>query len=185
MTAYLVPTQELEQVVEAVEGRGVQVKILTNSLRSNNHLAAHAAYHGHLGRLVNHGADLHEVKIDAHARSLYMDTPVADKQLGLHAKVLLIDDDLAFVGSCNLDPRSLKLNTEVGLVIRSRQFNEQLRARLQVDFDMANAWALRTTENGHLQWVSTDEVLDHQPAASLFQRIEDWFVGLLPIDSQM
>jgi putative cardiolipin synthase len=185
VTAYLVPTQELEQVVEAVENRGVRVKILTNSLQSNNHLAAHAAYHGHLRRLVDHGADLHEVKVDAQDRPLYMDAPVAEKQLGLHAKLLLIDDDLVFIGSCNLDPRSLKLNTEIGFIIRSRRFNELLRAQLAVDFDVANAWAVRTTDGGALQWVSTDQVLDHQPASSLFQRIEDWLVGLLPIDSQM
>jgi putative cardiolipin synthase len=185
VTAYLVPTRELEQVVEAVEDRGVEVKILTNSLQSNNHVAAHAAYHGHLRRLVDHGADLHEVKVDARARSLYMDSPVEDKQLGLHAKLLLIDDDLAFVGSCNLDPRSLKLNTEVGLIIRSRRFNELLRNQLAVDFSSANAWSVRSTDAGGLQWESADQVLEHQPANSLFQRIEDWFIGLLPIDSQM
>jgi putative cardiolipin synthase len=185
VTAYLVPTEELESVVEEVEARGVRVRVLTNSLASNNHVAAHAAYRDHLRRLLNHGADLHEVKTDARDREIYMAAPVADKQLGLHAKVLLIDDDIAFIGSCNLDARSLRLNTEVGLVIRGEQFNARLREQLKLDFAPANAWSVQMLDDGDLQWVSDDTVLNHQPAESLFQRLEDWFIGFLPIDSQM
>ncbi len=185
ITAYLVPTNEMEAVVEEVEGRGVRVRVLTNSLSSNNHVAAHAAYRDHLGRLLEHGADLHEVKTDARDRHEYMETPLAEKKLGLHAKVLLIDDDIVFIGSSNLDRRSLKLNTEVGLVIRGREFNRYLREKLSVDFDPANAWAVRKLEDGDLQWVSDTEILRHQPAESFFQRLEDWLIGFLPIDSQM
>ena len=48
VSAYLIPTPELETVVERIEARGVNVRVLTNSLSSNNHLSAHAAYHHHL-----------------------------------------------------------------------------------------------------------------------------------------
>ena len=114
-----------------------------------------------------------------------MVAPIEEKKLGLHAKVLLIDDDIVFIGSCNLDPRSLKLNTEVGLVIHGEQFNRKLRDELNVDFDLANAWSVQRREDGDLEWVSATEVLEHQPAESFFQRLEDWLIGLLPIDSQM
>ena len=62
VSAYLIPTPALEEAVEKAEKRGVEVHILTNSLRSNNHIAAHSAYRHHLRRLVHHGADLHEVR---------------------------------------------------------------------------------------------------------------------------
>jgi len=185
VSAYLVPTAELEAVIERVEARGVSVRILTNSLQSNNHLAAHAAYRGHLNRLVGHGADLHEVRTKAADRDLYMRQPVDDKQLGLHAKLLLVDDDIAFIGSCNLDQRSLKINTEVGLIIESKALNFALRESLAIDFEPRNAWAVQRSEDGQLVWVGHDEVLRHQPADSAVQRLEDWFVGLLPIDGQM
>ena len=185
ISAYLVPTPELEAVVERVEARGVNVRILTNSLRSNNHLAAHAAYRGHLDRLVDHGADLHEVRVTAADRDLYMRGPVDDKQLGLHAKLLLIDDDIAFIGSANLDPRSLKINTEVGLVIESAALNQALRDQLSIDFEPRNAWAVQRSNDGELLWVGDDQVLTGAPADSAIQRLEDWFVGLLPIDGQM
>jgi len=185
VSAYLVPTPELEAVIERIEARGVDVRILTNSLQSNNHLAAHAAYRGHLTRLVEHGADLHEVRITAADRRLYMSEPVDDKQLGLHAKLLLVDDNIAFIGSCNLDPRSLKINTEVGLIIDSQALNRALRDRLAIDFEPRNAWAVQLDADGELVWVSDDQVLTKQPADSVIQRLEDWFVGLLPIDGQM
>lgn len=179
------PTPELEARVEEAEARGVQVRILTNSLRSNNHLAAHAAYRGHLERLVDHGADLHEVRALAVDRHRYMLTPVEDKTLGLHAKLLLVDGDTCFIGSANLDPRSLNINTEVGLVIRNPELNAALRERLEVDFHPRNAWTVRRGEHGNLEWVGHDQVLQHQPSESAIQLLEDWFIGLLPIDGQM
>ena len=75
VTAYLVPTPELEAAVERLRDRGVTLKILTNSLRSNNHLAAHAAYRGHLDRLIEYGADVYEVRASAADRGLYMQLP--------------------------------------------------------------------------------------------------------------
>jgi putative cardiolipin synthase len=185
VTAYLIPTPELEAVVERAAARGVRVRILTNSLRSNNHLAAHAAYRGHVERLVDHGAELHEVRATARDRERYMRRPADDKQLGLHAKLLLVDDDISFIGTCNLDPRSLKINTEIGLIVESRALNQGLRERLAIDFFPRNAWAVQRSTEGRLQWVGDDQVLERQPAESALQRLEDWFIGLLPIDSQM
>ena len=185
VSAYLIPTPELESAIERAEERGVRVRILTNSLRSNNHLAAHSAYRGHLQRLVSQGADLHEVRVDAADRSLYMQKPVQDKRLGLHAKIMIIDHNRVFVGSCNLDPRSLKLNTEVGLIIDSEPLNQDLREVLAADFEPRNAWAVKMSEDGNLRWHGGNLVLEAQPADSSLERLEDWFFGLLPIDRQM
>jgi putative cardiolipin synthase len=185
VSAYLVPTPELEAVIEQAEERGVEVRILTNSLRSNNHTAAHAAYRNFVDRLVGHGADLHEVRALAKDRDRYMLRPVEGKELGLHAKLMLIDDRWSFVGSANLDPRSLRLNTEMGLLVDSPEFNRALRDHLEVDFDGRNAWHVQRTADGSLRWVSDDTVLDSQPAASMFQRLEDWFLSRLPIASEM
>lgn len=184
VSAYLIPTPELEAAIERAEARGVQVRILTNSLRSNNHTAAHSAYRHHLHRLLDHGADLHEVRARAKDRDVYMVDPVDDKELGLHAKVLLIDDDHTFIGSANLDPRSLHLNTEIGLLIQSAEMNRRVREHLALDFDPRNAWRLERTEQG-VTWIADDETLATQPAHSRFHRLEDWFLGLLPIEPEM
>lgn len=105
--------------------------------------------------------------------------------LALHAKVLVIDDDKVFIGSANLDPRSLRINTEVGLLVRSETLNAQVREAVTGDFDPRNAWRLELGENEHVYWVSSEERLDSQPAASFMQNIEDWFFAHLPIENEM
>lgn len=185
VSAYLIPTPELESAVERAEDRGVRVRVLTNSLRSNNHVAAHSAYRAHLNRLLGHGAEVHETRALAGDRGRYMDYPVGDKHLGLHAKLLLIDEDLSFVGSANLDPRSLRLNTEMGLVIKSPSFNSHLRDLLTIDFLHRNAWYLRLDDEGRTNWVAGDITLKSQPAESFLQRLEDWLLSMLPIEEEM
>lgn len=185
VSAYLVPTEELASALADSVNRGVAVRILTNSLRSNNHLAAYAAYHRYLRSLLQSGVELHELRTDAVDRNLYMESPVDNKELGLHAKFMLIDRDRVFIGSSNLDPRSLKLNTEVGMMVSSEELNRRLRNSIAVDFLPRNAWSVRLDGSGNLIWQSDGERLHHPPADSLFQRLESWFIGLLPIDSQM
>jgi putative cardiolipin synthase len=185
VSAYLIPTPELEQTIERAEDRGVRVRILTNSLRSNNHVAAHSAYRHHVHRLIGHGAELHEVRVYAKDRAIYMDEPVGDKHLGLHSKLLLIDNHLSYIGSANLDPRSLRLNTEMGLLINSSEFNRLLREVIALDFHQRNAWHLQMQADGRLNWVADDAVLDEQPAESTLQRLEDWFLSILPIEDEM
>jgi putative cardiolipin synthase len=119
--------------------RGVEVRILTNSINSNNHLTAHSAYRKHVRQLVEMGVDVHEVRVDAEDRDLYIESPTEDKSLCLHAKVLLFDDDRVFIGSANLDPRSLHINTEMGLLIESKSLNTAMRRALEPDFLLRNA----------------------------------------------
>lgn len=185
VSAYFIPTDGLEDAIRAAEQRGVDVRVLTNSLRSNNHTAAHAAYRGFVRKLIGYGVDLHEVRALARDRANYMQEPVERKHLGLHAKTVLIDEEWSFVGSANLDPRSLELNTEVGLLVRSAELNRRLREYLRTDFDTRNAWHVRETADGELVWVGDDRTLRSQPAESPLQRLEDWFLGPLPIQDKM
>jgi putative cardiolipin synthase len=185
VSAYLIPTPHLEGAVERALGRGVRVRILTNSIRSNNHLAAHSAYRRHIDTLLGYGAELHEVRTDAKDRQQYMVRPVDRKMLALHAKALVIDDDEVFIGSANLDPRSLRINTEMGLLVRSERFNQSVRQALEGDFSAANAWRLELQEDASVLWIADDQQLASQPAASFMQRVEDWFLSHLPIEGEM
>jgi putative cardiolipin synthase len=185
VSAYLIPTPELEGAVDRALDRGVRVRILTNSIRSNNHLTAHSAYRNHIGALLESGAELHEVRVDAEQRDRYMLPPVEEKMLALHAKALVIDDDRVFVGSANLDPRSLRINTEMGLLVTSESFNRSVRAAVETDFSDENAWRLELREDGKIYWVTDNQVLDTQPAGSFMQRIEDWFFSHLPMEDEL
>jgi putative cardiolipin synthase len=128
---------------------------------------------------------MHEVRTDADRRDVYMLTPVETKELALHAKTLVIDYDKVFIGSPNLDPRSLRLNTEMGLLVESKGLNSEIRAVMEPDFQTKNAWYLQRDEDGEVIWVSDDETLTAQPASSFMQRIEDWFFAHMPIEDEL
>jgi cardiolipin synthase len=53
----------------------------------------------------------------------------------LHQKVMLVDDDLAVVGTANLDNRSFRLNFELSVLVSDRSFAAQIEQMLRVDFD--------------------------------------------------
>jgi putative cardiolipin synthase len=185
VSAYLIPTDDFEAAIQRAIERGVRVRMLTNSLSSNNHLAADSAYRRHTRSLVEMGAELHELRVNAADRFIYIESPVEDKSLCLHAKLMIVDNNLAFVGSANFDPRSLRLNTEMGLLVDSVELNEELRQLVDVDFDPRNSWQVKLDQNGEMIWVSGDEVQHHQPDTSFMHRIEDWFFSLLPIEDEM
>ncbi|MCX2980618.1 phospholipase D family protein [Halieaceae bacterium IMCC14734] len=185
ISAYLIPTPELEHAIQRARERGVRVRILTNSINSNNHLLAHSAYRNHARSLVEMGAEVHEVRFDALDRDLYIESPVAEKSLSLHAKMIVFDNDRVFVGSANLDPRSLHINTEMGLIIHSATFNAEVREAFEPDFSLRNAWRLELNSEQQMTWVSDSETLSRQPAHSFMRRIEDWFLSLLPIEGEM
>jgi cardiolipin synthase A/B len=52
----------------------------------------------------------------------------------LHQKVVLVDDDLASVGTVNLDLRSLRLNFEITLIFADAGFAAEVARMLETDF---------------------------------------------------
>ena len=184
VSAYLIPTPTLTEVLRNAEARGVDVKLLTNSINSNNHLSAYAVYRNHIAGLLNLGAEVHEMRADAKDRTRYIAAPVAEKKLGLHAKYLIVDRRKVFIGSANLDPRSLRINTEIGLLVDSPSLARELIALTEVDFAPENAWRLENLD-GSLVWSSSGVRRLSSPAASGFQRLEAWFFAHLPIEAEM
>jgi putative cardiolipin synthase len=114
----------------------------------------------------------------------YFATPVNPEKLALHAKSIVVDDRWTFVGSPNLDPRSMVLNTEVGLVIDDRALAGEVTAILERDMRPANAWRVTLDRDGWLHWTRGDETLNRQPARDFWQRAQDLFLNLLPIKNQ-
>ncbi|MDA8752781.1 phospholipase D-like domain-containing protein, partial [Halieaceae bacterium] len=185
VSAYFIPTQPLTDALRRATERGVRVRILTNSLGSNNHVTAHASYAHHRPELLQAGVELFELRADASDRANYIFGAVEDSALGLHAKIGIFDDCCLFVGSSNLDPRSLRINTEVGALINSPELNRQLREFFAVDLLPRNAWQVMLDENRKVVWHGEDGVVLDAPPASFFMRAESWFFGLLPIEDEM
>lgn len=104
--------------------------------------------------------------------------------MSLHAKVMVVDGRAAFIGSMNVDPRSIRLNTENGIVVHSEPLAQALQAG--VDADLASdAWRVELAD-GALHWVSLDagEAVrrDVEPDAGAWLRIKAKLLSLLPLE---
>ena len=185
VSAYLIPTPRVTEVLRDAAERGVAVRVLTNSINSNNHVSAYAAYRSHVSELLSFGVQVHELRVQGQGRSRYILPPISQKKLGLHAKYMIIDGRRVFVGSSNFDPRSLRINTEIGLLVESRQLSQKLLALTEPDFATTSSWQLALTPEGQITWIGDGGVLLSEPATHGFQKIEEWFFAHLPIEDEL
>lgn len=185
VSAYLIPTEKLMEEISRQIDRGTKIRFLTNSLATNNHVPAHAAYEDYRRGLVESGVELHELRPDGLDRGLYEVQGFRAETFGLHGKVMIFDEDTVFIGTLNMDPRSIFINTEMGLLIKSDTLNRIVRDELLPGFSPRNSWRVEQDEDKRLTWTSFDGTRYEQPAGSMKRRLLDTFISPLPIDSQM
>jgi putative cardiolipin synthase len=179
VSPYLVLTPRLIDIGDELENRGVKVAVITNSLESNDVVVAHAAYARFRGAVLDSGALLYEFRGDP---AIARDDPA--EHISLHTKYMLFDDEVVFIGSPNLDPRSLRLNTELGVILRSRSLVMELRETFNRLSSAENAWQVSRSGNG-FEWESEKGTVDRQPAKSPWQRFRSWLLMLFPLTNQM
>ncbi len=181
--AYIIPDANFMADLRELAGRGVKVRILTNSLSSHDVPAVNSHYQKWRQPILETGAQLHELRADAALRGEIVDLPPLKAEFaGLHTKAMVIDRQLAFVGSMNLDPRSEVLNSEMGVIIDSPPLAERLAQRMERDLHGDNSWQVVLNKDGELRWRSTQGELDRQPARDFLQRVEDQLFKFFPSD---
>ena len=153
--------------------QGVRIRISTNSLASTDNIQAFAGYSAQRKDLLRAGVELYEFKPHpAIKERLIQNYPrIADNDpiFALHAKSMVIDDELVFIGTFNLDPRSANLNTEVGVLVRNRELARQLTHSIELDIDPGNSW--RTTG-----------FFNPDAEVGRGKRLRVWLNSLLPIE---
>lgn len=178
---------------------GASVTILTNSLAANDVPVVHAGYARYRQPLIDAGVQLWELQPSAKAakkRKRDKGLPGSSKA-SLHAKTMIFDRDTLFVGSMNLDPRSINLNTEIGVLIYSEELAEFASQVMLAELP-DHAWRLDTKEkNGFLgrskQLIWLDEstqpatIISHssEPEAGRWSRFQAWLFGYLPLESML
>jgi len=90
--------------------------------------------------------------------------------LCIHAKAMVVDDLVAFVGSYNFDPRSISLNTEVGLLVEDRAFAADVKRGIERDILPENSWVVAKRKEPR----STKEISRSLPPAEARARIDWW-----------
>jgi len=144
-TPYLVTTDLGKKLFKTLVDNGVEVKILTNSLSSNDNLEAFSGYQRDRKALLKTGVKIYEFKPDAQIRQKIMSEVMEGKLqempiFGLHAKSMVIDDDITVIGTFNVDPRSANLNTESITIIPSKELSMSVKAGMLEEMQPENAW---------------------------------------------
>ena len=188
VSPYFVPGELGTTMLAELARSGVQVRVLTNSLASSDERVVHAGYLKRRMDLLRAGVTLYELKPSADGMPLRVRGRIGPAKVsGLHAKTYAVDGARLFVGSFNLDQRSAHLNTEMGLVIDSKDAAGEMLQFFADEVPQA-AYEVRIASDGvNLQWVERSAsgaliVHDVDPQTSVWQRLVVGFLAGLPID---
>ena len=128
VSPYFVPGAEMMKQFADIKRRGVRVRVLTNSLASNDAIAAHAGYARYRKALIAMGVEMYEMRSEQRSTiagfgsgSGSTGSSAGASRASLHAKAVVVDNRLLVVGSMNLDLRSKLQNSEVAIAIRNRK----------------------------------------------------------------
>ena len=188
VSPYFVPGDAGTAALTELARRGIRVRILTNSLAASDVSVVHAGYMKRRRDLLLAGITLYELKPLAAAPKADDGHTGSGGASGLHAKTYAVDGKRIFVGSFNFDPRSARLNTELGVVIESAV----LAGRLAATFDTLiplRAYEVRLAPEGDgLQWIERsasgeEKRHDHEPETSGLKRFGVQILSILPIES--
>lgn len=180
INAYIIPDQDFIDALEGLTERDVEVRILTNSLASHDVPAVNSHYKKWRKPFIEAGAELYELRADPAIKAEVDVDPVISKFTGLHTKAFVVDSRKLFVGSMNFDPRSVDINTEMGVLIESPSLARDLAELARRDMAPENAWRVTLDEDGKLHWANSVERVTRQPARSAWQRVQDWIFMLGP-----
>jgi putative cardiolipin synthase len=183
-TPYFIPRQGGIELLRELDAKGVRVVLITNSLATNNHTAVHSAYSRYRKDVLEAGVELWEARADA-AKITARDGTTELEQLTLHTKGILIDRKRIFVGSLNLDPRSIDINTEMGLLIESGELARRL-SESSLERIPKIAYRLQLDEDGDITWhadIDGRQVVEtREPQASWWRQFSAWVQKIAPED---
>jgi len=190
---YFVPGKQVMAFLGQLNERGVRVRILTNSLASTDVGIVHSGYSKYRKDLLRLGIELYEMnqKTSKEERKRKKGEHGSSKA-SLHAKAFIFDRKHVFIGSLNLDPRAVLHNTEIGVVLASREIASGVCDWFDSNIERKTfRLELRTDEHGYekILWHGLENgkqrVFDVDPYTSFWRRFGIGFMSLLPIESQL
>ena len=142
VSPYFVPGALMMQQFADIRQRGVRVRVLTNSLASNDAVAAHAGYARYREALLALGIEMYEMRAEQRgtlssfgsgfgSTGGFAGGSSGKSRASLHAKTIVIDKRLLVVGSMNLDLRSKLQNSEVAVVMRNTKLATEATALIE------------------------------------------------------
>ena len=153
ISPYFVPGKDGLAMFAKLVAQGVHVRILTNSLASTDSPLVHNGYSRYRVPLLKLGVELSEVRPKLGQRRARFH-PFRGSHASLHAKALVIDQRTVFIGSMNMDARSARTNSELGLVMRSTEIARQVTSLLD-DISADGSYRLQLVDHSNqIEWSS-------------------------------
>ena len=188
---YFVPGNEGVAALKAFRERGVRVRILTNSLASNDVAIVHSGYAKYRKALLRAGIELYELnKKIGKKEKKEKKGPHGSSKASLHAKSFVFDREQVFIGSLNLDPIAIYNNTEIGMVITQETIARGMGEWFDQNIDkLAFRLELVDDGTGHEQilWHGLESgkeiTFTKEPYTGLWTRFGIGFLKIFPIDS--
>jgi putative cardiolipin synthase len=186
VTPYCLPSCDEFEPWRQAAARGIPVSLLVPSQEACSHILVHAPYRRHRPSLLASGLRLCEARgrPDADLRTIVHADPTSRHRTALHMKAIVSDRQRSLVGSINLDPRSLEINTECAFIIDSPAVGKQLASTLERAMDPSNAWELKSAPDGRLRWHGADGIRTREPSGGLLRPLATWITGQLRIERQ-
>ena len=200
VSPYFVPGRKGTAALVAFAGRGVKLRIVTNSLAATDVGAVHAGYARRRKPLLRSGARIYELKPDAGAAAAGGGRDGGGKHVpgwgaggsssaSLHAKTFAVDRSRVFVGSFNFDPRSARHNTEMGVLIDSPELGEGISGALDARAPLDAYEVVLGADGESLEWVeqTPQGEVRHtsEPGAGFLRRLGVGIMSLLPIEGML
>ena len=192
ISPYFIPGKSGVEFFRRLRDRGVRVVIFTNSLSSTDVSVVHAGYAKYRYELLKMGVELYELNRDLSGDQSNKRWEFYQSKASLHAKCFVIDRSLTFIGSLNLDPRSVIQNTEIGMVIESELIADKIASFIDNEIvGLAFKLELEPGYEGrnHIVWHGMVDgqrrTLRVEPYTGFWQRFTVGLMRLLPIESQL
>lgn len=180
---YFIPGVAGTEALVGLVSEGVDLEILTNSLAATDVVAVHGSYAHYRKALLEGGVKLFELRPDARQEELSL---FGSSGASLHTKAFAVDGRTGFVGSLNFDPRSVSLNTEMGVLFEDEALAGEMHAVFAEETAPANSYRV-LLEDGALIWLDESRApplrLGSEPEAGFWRRMMATIVGWLPIES--
>ena len=152
ISPYFVPGPDGMALLRELTQRGVHILVLTNSLASTDSPLVHNGYSRYRVALLRLGVDLREVRPRLGQKRKRFH-PFRSANASLHAKALVIDQKVVFIGSMNMDARSARTNSEIGIIIHSPVIARQVSSLLE-DVSADGSYKLELDRDDHVVWSS-------------------------------
>ncbi len=187
ISAYLLPSRDLLDDIADEVDRGVRVRVVTGTQEAINHTPVYAHYRKDIPDILETGAELYEIdgQPSPEVRRAADTPPAAGKFVAIHLKGILRDRKEAFLGSLNLDPRAMDINTEGGLLIQSEGLGRELGEMIDTLTSAENAWRVARTQDGEIRWRGKGQELSRSPDRGPVQEGLARFFSILPIRDQL